>query len=40
MREGRFEKEGLRVRKNGEQFWANVIIDAIRGGGQTSQPVA
>jgi PAS domain S-box-containing protein len=30
MREGRFEKEGLRVRKNGEQFWANVIIDAIR----------
>ena len=31
MREGRFEKEGLRVRKNGERFWANVIIDAIRG---------
>lgn len=31
MREGRFEKEGLRVRKNGEQFWANVIIDAIPG---------
>ena len=30
LREGRFEKEGLRVRKNGEQFWANVIIDAIR----------
>jgi PAS domain S-box-containing protein len=30
MREGRFEKEGLRVRKNGEQFWAYVIIDAIR----------
>jgi PAS domain S-box-containing protein len=30
MREGRFEKEGLRVRKNGERFWANVIIDAIR----------
>ncbi len=29
-REGRFEKEGLRVRKNGERFWANVIIDAIR----------
>ncbi len=31
MREGRFEKEGLRVRKNGDRFWANVIIDAIRG---------
>ena len=31
IREGRFEKEGLRVRKNGERFWANVIIDAIRG---------
>jgi PAS domain S-box-containing protein len=31
MREGRFEKEGLRVRKNGERFWANVIIDAIHG---------
>jgi PAS domain S-box-containing protein len=30
MRDGRFEKEGLRVRKNGEHFWANVIIDAIR----------
>lgn len=29
-REGRFEKEGQRVRKNGERFWANVIIDAIR----------
>jgi PAS domain S-box-containing protein len=31
-REGRFEKEGWRVRKNGERFWANVIIDAIREG--------
>lgn len=30
IRDGRFEKEGLRVRKNGERFWANVIIDAIR----------
>ena len=29
-REGRFEKEGLRVRKDGTQFWANVVIDAIR----------
>ena len=30
MRDGRFEKEGIRVRKNGERFWANVIIDTIR----------
>ena len=29
-REGRYEKEGLRVRKDGTQFWANVVIDAIR----------
>ena len=29
-REGRFEKEGWRVRKDGTQFWAHVIIDAIR----------
>ncbi len=29
MREGRFEKEGWRVRKSGEHFWANVVIDAI-----------
>ena len=28
-REGRFEKEGWRVRKNGERFWANVVIDSI-----------
>jgi PAS domain S-box-containing protein len=28
-REGRFEKEGWRVRKNGERFWANVVVDAI-----------
>ena len=27
---GRFESEGLRVRKNGETFWANAVIDAIR----------
>lgn len=30
-REGRFEKEGWRLRKDGSRFWANVIIDAIRG---------
>jgi len=29
-REGRFEKEGWRVRKDSTQFWANVIIDVIR----------
>jgi len=29
-REGRFEKEGWRVRKDGSHFWAHVIIDAIR----------
>ena len=28
-REGSFEKEGWRVRKGGECFWANVVIDAI-----------
>jgi signal transduction histidine kinase len=33
LREGRFEKVGVRVRKNGEQFWANVIIDVIRDDG-------
>ncbi|NNM72737.1 hybrid sensor histidine kinase/response regulator [Enterovirga aerilata] len=30
-REGRFEQEGWRVRKDGTRFWANVVIDAIRG---------
>ena len=28
--EGRFEGEGLRLRKDGSQFWANVVIDPIR----------
>jgi len=28
--EGRFEDEGWRVRKNGEKFWANVVISALR----------
>src|SRR5882724_7319145 len=31
-REGRFEAEGWRVRKDGSRFWAHVVIDAIRGG--------
>jgi PAS domain S-box-containing protein len=30
-REGKFEGEGWRVRKNGERFWAHVVVDAIRG---------
>jgi len=29
-REGRFQEEGWRRRKNGTQFWANVVITAIR----------
>lgn len=28
-REGRFEAEGRRVRKDGSEFWASVVIDAI-----------
>jgi PAS domain S-box-containing protein len=30
QREGRFEAEGWRVRKDGSRFWAHVIIDPIR----------
>ncbi|MBN9580961.1 MAG: PAS domain S-box protein [Afipia sp.] len=30
-REGRFEKESWRVRKDGTQFWAHVVIDPIYG---------
>ncbi len=26
---GRYEREGIRVRKDGTRFWANVVIDAI-----------
>jgi PAS domain S-box-containing protein len=29
-REGRFEAEGWRVRKDGSRFWANAVLDAIR----------
>jgi PAS domain S-box-containing protein len=29
LKEGRVEHEGLRVRKDGTQFWAHVVIDAI-----------
>lgn len=30
LRDGRFEKEGWRIRKDGSRFWANVVIDPIR----------
>ena len=29
-REGRFEGDGWRMRKDGSRFWANVVIDAVR----------
>jgi PAS domain S-box-containing protein len=29
-REGRYEKEGWRVRKDGSRFWAHVVVDAVR----------
>jgi hypothetical protein len=29
-RDGRFEAEGWRVRRDGTTFWAHVVIDAIR----------
>jgi PAS domain S-box-containing protein len=31
-REGKFETEGWRVRKDGTRFWAHVVIDPIRDG--------
>lgn len=30
LQEGRFEREGWRVRKDGSRFWAHVIIDPVR----------
>ncbi|MFZ0207283.1 MAG: PAS domain S-box protein [Roseiarcus sp.] len=30
-REGKFENEGWRVRKDGSRFWAHVVLDPIRG---------
>ncbi len=30
IREGHYEEEGWRVRKDGTQFWANVLITAVR----------
>jgi PAS domain S-box-containing protein len=32
--EGRLEKEGWRIRKDGSRFWANVIIDSIHSDGE------
>jgi PAS domain S-box-containing protein len=29
-REGKFESEGWRVRKDGTRFWAHVVVDAVR----------
>jgi PAS domain S-box-containing protein len=29
-REGRYEEEGWRIRKDGSRFWANVVITALR----------
>jgi PAS domain S-box-containing protein len=29
-RDGRFEDEGIRIRKDGTTFWANVVITAVR----------
>ncbi|HUA81707.1 MAG TPA: PAS domain S-box protein [Dyella sp.] len=29
LREGRYESEGWRVRKDGTRFWANVVIDPV-----------
>ena len=31
-REGKYESEGWRVRKDGSRFWASVVIDPIRNG--------
>src|SRR5437660_5579799 len=31
LRQGRYEEEGWRVRKDGSRFWANVVIRAVSG---------
>jgi len=35
LRDGRFEEEGYRVRKDGSRFWANVTITSLRDSGNT-----
>jgi PAS domain S-box-containing protein len=32
LRQGRFEEEGWRVRKDGSRFWANVVMTPVRDG--------
>src|SRR3954465_2887169 len=32
-REGKFESEGWRVRKDGTRFWAHVVVDPVRDSG-------
>ncbi|MDP1567309.1 MAG: PAS domain S-box protein, partial [Polaromonas sp.] len=34
-KDGRFEEEGWRLRKDGSRFWANVVITALRDGSGT-----
>jgi PAS domain S-box-containing protein len=34
VREGHYEEEGWRVRKDGSRFWANVLITAVRDDGE------
>ncbi|NMR19746.1 PAS domain S-box protein [Cellulomonas fimi] len=34
VRDGRYEEEGWRVRKDGTRFWANVVITALRERGE------
>ena len=38
-RDGRFEDEGWRLRKDGTRFWANVVITAMRSADGTLQEV-
>jgi len=33
LREGRYEDEGWRIRKDGSRFWANVVITTLRSAG-------
>ncbi|RZL90039.1 MAG: PAS domain S-box protein [Variovorax sp.] len=39
-REGRFEDEGWRLRKDGTRFWANVVITALKDAGGTHRGFA
>ena len=40
LREGRYEIESQRVRKDGSHFWAHVVIDPIHGSAGPAAPVA